>query len=127
MMNIFGGWKLPVMLGLAIGIGFAAWWTIRTWGNDIRKAVYEELFADLVAQQNEQLGKQVKELNTRLQEQERIYREEAENRQRARGVTDRIRARTAGKADSAPADVLRETMAVIYEQQQSEVTRGQQP
>lgn len=117
---MISGWKLTIGLGLAAGIAIAAWYVIRTWGDDIRKQVYYQMFSDLVEQQNKELSKSIDDLKQQIADRDRIYAEEKKNREAARGVSDKIRERTAGKADGEVAPILRETMAVIYEQQQAE-------
>jgi len=116
-LSMFKSFKFWVALGLAVGIGIAAWYAIRTWRNDIRTMVFNELFADLVEQKNKEnsdtiksLQEQLKDLNDSLEE-ERIARKAIDDR------TNALLRRTIGKEDGKPSPILRETMLGIYESQ----------
>lgn len=117
---MFGSWKLYISLAIAIGIGASAWWAIRTWRNDIKKMVFEEMFADLVAEKNKELSDSLNLLKQDLEEQKKLFEQERINAQNAREVTDKINRRTKDLLDGKPTPLLRATMSVIYEEQQKD-------
>lgn len=117
---MFGSWKLYISLAIAVGIAVSAWWGIRTWRNDIRKMVFEEMFADLVEEKNKALNDQLTLLKNDLEEQKKLFEQEKINAANAREVTDKINRRTKDLLDGKPTPLLRATMAVIYEEQQKD-------
>jgi hypothetical protein len=116
-MSLFSSFKFWMMMGIAIGLGFAAWYAIKTWRDDIRKMVFEELFADLVEQENKKLAGIVKTLREDFEAQKKIYEEEKKNREKAKNQSTKIDNRTKGLPDGKPSPRMRETMKVIYELQ----------
>lgn len=117
---MFDNLKIYLSVAIAIGIGASAWWAIRTWRNDIRKMVFEEMFADLVVEKNKELNDQLNLLKSDLEEQKKLFEQERINAQNSRNVTDKINKRTRDLLDGKPTPLLRATMSVIYEEQKKE-------
>lgn len=116
-LSMFSSIKFWIMMGLAVGIGIAGWYAIKTWRDDIRKMVFNELFADLVVQTNEANAKAMLSLQQQLKDLEASIDAERQARIAADNRADAIRRRTEGLANGRPSPLMLETMKVIYEQQ----------
>lgn len=117
-LNMFNSVKFWIALGLAVGIGIAGWYAIRTWRNDIRTMVFNELFADLVEQKNKENEKSINTLKGQIEDLNNALTAEREARKAIDDRTNALLRRTVGKADGKPSPLLRETMLGIYESQE---------
>jgi len=117
-LNMFSSIKFWLAIGLAAGIGIAGWYAIRTWRNDIRTMVFNELFADLVEQKNKENADAIKSLQDTVKDLNDTIVAEREAQKVIDARTNALLRRTIGKEDGKPSPLLRETMLGIYESQQ---------
>lgn len=112
-MALLASWKLWLFLGIAS----AAIAAVFVWRNDIRRAAYDAVFADIVQQQanivTDSMRDQMESIHRTVEEMDR-------NRDSADADRRSVRDRTSSSADGPVSQVTRDTLRELQQIQRRE-------